>query len=114
MSEHDDKIERQMAFIIEQQAQAEVRRAQDDKRWAEYKQQWAESGERWQEIAGSVRALLAIVEIHRQEHLEHYQNHDNLKERIAELVAAGQRTDERLNALITVVERDISGRGGQS
>jgi hypothetical protein len=47
-----------------------------------------------------IRSLLAIAEIHESE--------------IGELREAGKATDERLNALINVVERQISeGRNGK-
>lgn len=89
-----ERMERQMAFIVEQQANHEVRSAKADERWAEADKRWAEADKRWASTEQSIRALLAIAEIHEREF-------DGLRE-------AGKATDERLNALINVVERHIS------
>jgi len=89
-----ERMERQMAFIVEQQAQAEVRSAQADERWARADERWARTEE-------GIRSLLAIAEMHERE--------------IGELREAGLATDERLSALINVFERQISeGRNGKS
>ena len=109
MSNEDlERMERQMAFIVEQQAQAEIRRAQADERWAQADERWAKADERWAKAderwastEEGIRALLAIAEIHERE--------------IGDLREAGKATDERLSALINVVERQISeGRNGKS
>lgn len=101
--ERAERIERTIAFIIEQQAQAEVRAAeaderwkQADERWEQADERWAKADERWARTEEGIRSLLAIAEIHEPE--------------ILELRAAGQATDERLNALINVVEKQISER----
>ncbi|MGI9165957.1 MAG: hypothetical protein ACR2G5_06160 [Pyrinomonadaceae bacterium] len=89
-----ERMERQMAFIVEQQAQYEERSAKADERWAK-------GDERWSRTEESIRALLAIAQIHERE--------------IGELREIGKATDERLSALINVVERQISeGRNGQT
>ena len=82
-----ERIERQIAFIIEQQAQAEVRAAQADERAKRL-------DERWERTEEGIRSLLAIAEIHERE--------------IGQLRVVGLATDERLNALISVVERHMS------
>ena len=103
-----ERIERQIAFIIEQQAQAEVRAAQADERSAQADERAAQADERaaqaderakrlderWERTEDGIRSLLAIAEIHERE--------------IGQLREAGLATDERLNALINVVERHIS------
>src|SRR5262245_28469109 len=94
--ERAERIERTIAFIIEQQAQAEVRAAQADERWKQADERWKKADERWASTEGGIRALLAIAEIHERE--------------IGELREAGRATDERLNALIHVVEKQISER----
>lgn len=83
-----------MAFILEQQAQYEVRSAEADNRWAK-------ADERWASTEQSIRALLAIAEIHEREF-------EALREAGKELREAGRATDERLSVLINVVERHIS------
>ena len=99
--EHIERIETQMAFIVEQQAKYEVRSAKADERWAEADKRWAEADKRWASTEQSIRALLAIAEIHEREF-------EGLREAGKELREAGKATDERLNVLINVVERHIS------
>ncbi|HLL16118.1 MAG TPA: hypothetical protein VK388_13730 [Pyrinomonadaceae bacterium] len=74
----DEERQRQMDFIIEQQAQLTVTVGR--------------LSEKVDRTADSVNALLAIAEIHDQEI---------------------KATDERLNALVGVIERYITGRNGQ-
>src|SRR5688572_13841206 len=92
--EHIERMERQMAFIVEQQAQYEVRSAkaderwaEADKRWAEADKRWAKADERWASTEQSIRALLAIAEIHEREF-------EGLREASKELREAGKATDE--------------------
>ncbi len=108
--ERAERIERTIAFIVEQQAQAEVRAAEADKRWKQVDERWKQTDERWKETderwkksderwvrtEEGIRALLSIAEIHERE--------------IGELSELGRATDERLNALINVVEKQISDR----
>lgn len=55
--------------------------------------------QRWERTEEGIRSLLAIAEMHEKE--------------IATLTENGRATDDRLNALINVVERQISnGRNG--
>jgi ABC-type transporter Mla subunit MlaD len=74
----DEERQRQMDFIIEQQAQTAVTLAR--------------LSEKVDRTADSVNALLAIAEIHDQEI---------------------KATDERLNALVSMVERYIDRRGDE-
>jgi hypothetical protein len=113
--EHIERMERQMAFIVEQQAQYEVRSAKADERWAEADERWAKADERWASTEQSIRALLAIAEIHEREfegvreaNKELRQSSKELHESSKELREAGKATDERLSVLINVLERHIS------
>jgi hypothetical protein len=63
---------------------------------AQADQRWARADERWGRTEESIRGLLSIAEIHERE--------------IATLSASGRATDDRLNALINIVERQISDR----
>jgi hypothetical protein len=99
--EHIERMERQMAFIVEQQAQYEVRSAKADERWAEADKRWASTEQ-------SIRNLLAIAEIHEREFEELREGNRELREASKELREAGKATDERLSVLINVVERHIS------
>ena len=108
-------MERAMAFILEQQAQTSSNMAQLSgrvdglgekvERIADKVEHIADKIDRMADKidrnADSVTALLAIAEIHEREITE---NHE-----------AQARTDERLNALINIVERHISeGRNGKA
>ena len=103
MSNEDwrERMEKQMAFIVEQQAQYEVR--------------WAKADERWARTEEGIRALLTIAEIHEREIEKLSEAGLATDRKLNELREAGLATDERLSALINVVERQISkGRNGKS
>ena len=106
--EHIERMERQMAFIVEQQAKYEVRSAKADERWAEADKRWAEADKRWASTEQSIRGLLAIAEIHEREFEALREASKELGEASNELREAGRATDERLNVLINIVERHIS------
>jgi hypothetical protein len=117
MSSEDwrERMERQMAFIVEQQAQAEIRRAQADERWAQADERWAQADQRWARTEEGIRSLLAIAEIHEREFEELREAGLATDQKLNALREAGLATDERLSALINVVERQISeGRNGKS
>ena len=104
----NEEIQRTMEFILQQQAQSsakiegilEVQKATEER--------WARSEGRWTRTEESIRALLSIAEIHEREI-------DKLGDGIAAVNEAGRATDDRLNALINIVERQISeGRNGNS
>ncbi len=99
-----EEMQKAMEFIINQQAQASAKidalaeaqkEAQDSQKQAhkDAEERWTRSDERWTRTEEGIRALLSIAEIHERE------------------ITA---TDERLNALINVVERQIGeGRNGK-
>jgi chromosome segregation ATPase len=103
-----EDMERTMAFIVEQQAQASASNAQTQSTMAEITSTMARLTERLDRLtertdrnAEGITALLAIAEMHERE--------------ITENREAQSRTDERLNALINTVERYISeGRNGKA
>ena len=110
----NEDMQKAMQFILEQQVQTAVKLdlltektdalaiAQDraDERWARADERWARTEE-------SIRALLSIAEIHEREI-------SAIGEKIGTLSETGRATDERLNALINIVERHISeGRNGK-
>lgn len=106
MSSEDwrERMERQMAFIVEQQAQSEVR-------WAKADERWVKADERWARTEEGIRALLSIAEIHEREFAELREAGRAIDERLTALSEAGLATDERLSALINIVERQLSERG---
>lgn len=114
-----EEMQKAMEFIVTQQAQASAKiEALSDaqKEFSETQKEahkaaeerWKRSDERWERTEEGIRALLAIAQIHEQEIA-------TLGRNIAEVSENGRATDERLNALINTVERQISeGRNGKS
>lgn len=86
LSMTDEERQRQMDFIPDQQAQLTVSMGQLTNKVDKL-------SDKADRTADSVNALLAIAEIHDQEI---------------------KATDERLNALVNVVDRYITGRGRES
>ncbi|HWP41791.1 MAG TPA: hypothetical protein VNO14_01055 [Blastocatellia bacterium] len=87
-----DHIQRQMDFILDQQAKF----AED---MLKLEQQNKENTANIERLVDVVLSLANTVERH--------------DEQIAALAERGRETDERLNSLINVVERYISGRDGK-
>jgi hypothetical protein len=105
-----------MAFIVEQQAKfvtdldrfkesLEQMREEQRRGAAETRQHIDTLTDKVSMLADALLSLTNIVEKHDG------QIADNDR-RIAELVEHGKETDARLNTLITVVERHVSGHGG--
>ena len=95
----NEEMQRAMDFIVQQQAQtsAKIDALTDTQNRAE---------ERWTQTENGIRALLAITEMHEREIQSHTQQ-------ILSIGENAKATDERLNALIHVVERQMSnGRNG--
>lgn len=96
----NEEMQRAMDFIVEQQAQTSAKIDALTKT-----QNRAE--ERWSRTEEGIRALLSIAEVHEKEIQANTQQ-------ILSLGETTKATDERLNALINVVERHISnGRNGK-
>ena len=98
-----EEMQKTMQFILEQGAKTTVRLdvlAERVDGLAHRVDGLAVSQERnekkWERTEEGIRLLLSIAEIHERE--------------IATLSETGRATDERLNALISVVEKDISER----
>ena len=94
-----DKIARQMAFIIEQQA----RFAEDIAR------QEKQSRENTTNIAKLADVILSLTNVVQR----HDEALDRVDRQISELAERGKETDARLNALIDVVEQHISKHNGK-
>ena len=114
----NEEMQKAMEFIVNQQAQAsakidalsdaqkEASQAQKESNQAQKEanqaaeERWRRADERWERTGEGIRSLLAIAEIHERG--------------IVALGENGWATDERLNALINTVERQISeGRNGK-
>ena len=110
----NEEMQQAMEFTVQHEAQAS---AKSDALADSQKS----ANERWTRTEEGIRALLSIAEIHEREIASLGQSvsavSDNSRrtdERIAALGENERATDERLNALITVVERQISeGRNGK-
>jgi len=101
----NEEMQKAMEFILNQQAQAS---AKIDALADAQKESQSRFDERWGRTEEGIRALLSIAEIHEREIA-------TLGEKIAQVSENGRATDERLNALINTVERQISeGRNGKS
>jgi len=101
----NEEMQRAMDFIVETEAKSSAKidaLAEAQKQGQEEAdQRWARADERWARTEESLRALLTIAEMHERE--------------INSIGEQTRATDKRLNALINVVERQISeGRNGKS
>lgn len=106
----DEERQRLMDFILNQHAQLTVRvdaiaeaQQRAEERWALADERWARADERWARTEEAVRTLFAIAQMHEREIMGH-------DEQIAAAREAGRETNERLNALIDMVERYLSER----
>ncbi len=114
----NEEMQQAMEFSVNQQAQASAKidalsDAQKEANLAQKEankaaeERWKRADERWERTEEGIRALLSIAEIHEREIA-------SLGQTIAEVGENGRATDERLNALINTVERQITeGRNGK-
>ena len=103
----NEEMQKAMQFMVQQQAQASAKidGILEAQKAAE---------ERWTRTEEGIRALLSIAEIHEREIVSLGQKVEKVGEKIAEVNENGRATDERLNALINIVERQITeGRNGK-
>lgn len=90
----EDRIQRQIEFIIEQQAKFTTEIVELKQGIAELKETQQQTTEHITNLADVVLSLTNIVSDHASQ--------------MAALVEQGKETDARLNTLITIVERHIS------
>jgi phage shock protein A len=115
----NDDTQRTMQFILEQQAQLTVTVGQlsesVDRLTGKVDQLTGKVdllAVKVDRTADGINALLAIAEIHEREIRVNSEDIAALKDAVAANAEAGRATDERLNALINVVEQMISERRG--
>ncbi len=95
-----EEMQKAMEFIVEQQAKTAVKLDRLSETVDAIAVTQERNEKKWERTEEGIRALLSIAEIHERE--------------IATLSENGRATDERLNTLINVVERQISeGRNGK-
>lgn len=104
----NDNIERQIEFMIAQQAGFNERQAKFDAIMIELEEKQRQNTEDITRLVGAIMNLT----LHTQDHdrriaalIEHGKETDR---RLDELAASGRETDARLNALVIVVERYFS------
>ncbi len=96
----NEEMQKAIEFIVEQEAKTAVKLDRLSERTDAIAISQERNEKKWERTEAGIRALLSIAEIHERE--------------IATLSVNGRATDERLNALINVVERQISeGRNGK-
>lgn len=102
----NDEFERQMEFILEQQAKFDANFEKQQRQSAE---DWAKQRERNAEVDHQIVQLVASLSILRDAIIgltHHVERHE---QEMADWIERGKETDARLNALMLVVERHISG-----
>lgn len=99
----NEEVRKSMEFIVAMEARSSPKidaQKEAEKRWALSEERWKRSDERSERTEESIHALPTTAEIRERE--------------IATLGDKGRATDGRLNALISIVERQISeGRNGK-
>jgi hypothetical protein len=114
----NEEVQKTMEFILQQQASvsAKIDALSEVQKEAQKaaEERWRRSDERWERTEEGIRALLSIAEIHEREIASHERQVTAQSEQILSLGETTRATDERLNVLINIVERQISeGRNGK-
>lgn len=106
---NNDDFERQMEFILEQQARFSASLVKQQVRDAEVNARLDRVDRQIEQLVASLGILREAL-IGLTHHLErHDQKIVEIDRGLQELVERGKETDARLNALLLVVERHISG-----
>jgi hypothetical protein len=116
----NEEFERQMEFILRQQAKSvanfERQHQQSSEDWANQREQNAQVDHKIEQLVTSLSILRdAIIGLthHVEGHEDHLERHNQemaaIRRANAERVELGKEMDARLNALMLVVERHISG-----
>jgi septal ring factor EnvC (AmiA/AmiB activator) len=105
----NEDFERHIEFLLEQQARFDANLAKQQQQHAQWEARAATTDRHIEQLvgfAGTLRdALLGLTH-----HVERHDQQISANERaIAELAEQGKETDVRLNALIMIVERHVSG-----
>ena len=99
----NEELQRAIEFIVEQEARssAKIDAIAEAQNRAE---------ERWVRTEEGIRALLAIAEMHEKEIQANSQQISSVSRDVRVLSETTRATDDRLNALINVVEQVINER----
>lgn len=104
----NEEFERHMAIVAENQAKFSENLSRQQERLEDEKKQ-AELDRRIQALVSSPQALLGSMSLLRDALISLTHHAERFEREMADLVARGKETDGRLNALILIVERHISG-----
>ena len=104
----NEEFERHMAIVAENQAKFSENLSRQQERLEDEKKQ-AELDRRIQALVSSTQALLGSMSLLRDALISLTHHAERFEREMADLVARGKETDGRLNALILIVERHISG-----
>jgi len=112
----NEEFERQMEFILQQQAQFAANFEKQQGRDAEVDVRFGKVNRQIEQLAASLSILRdAIIGLthHVEGHEDHLERHNQemaaIRRANAERVELGKEMDVRLNALMLVVDRHISG-----
>ena len=107
----NEEMQRAMEFIVEMEAKSSAKIDALGENLRQSQREWDERSKRTDE---RITALLAIAEIHEREIMANSEHISSVSRDVAILRETTKATDDRLNALINVVERQISeGRNGK-
>lgn len=111
----EQQMEKAIAFILEQQAQLTTTVGRLSGRVDVMAEKVDKLASKVDRTAGGITDLLAVAEIQAAEIRDLTESIRTLADRQRESEERGRRTDERLDALINIVERHISeGRNGKA
>ena len=110
----NEEMQKAMEFIVETQAQTTAKLDRLSESMDALAVSQDRNEKKWERTEEGIRALLSIAEIHEREITtlgeRLTQGLGKLSQEILKLSETTRDTDERLNALINIVERDISER----
>ncbi len=103
---NSEEMQKAMEFIVNQQGQASAKIDGILEAQKAGEERWKRAEERWTRTEEGIRALLSIAQIHEKE----------IQANTQQILSLGQKTsatDDRLNTLINIVERQISNSDGK-
>lgn len=113
-SRRDERIQRNIEFIVEQQVQFSISLQQFQEGQEE---RWKKADERWERTEAGIRVLLSIVQSHEGEisaiqeaQARLTESQERTDKQIAETGEQLAETGERVDALVNTVERLITER----
>ena len=109
----NEEIEKAIEFIVEQEARTSAKIDMVSDKLDALTEKVDSLTDVQTRSTESITALLAIAQVHEREIMANAQHISSVSRDVAALGEITRATDERLNALINVVERHISNNNGQ-